>query len=447
MKNINKILFVFLCVMFLPIMVNAKEKCTVVSGNKTDIGSEIACGSEHFYIVDSNDKETKMLAKYNLNTGVTIHKEKIERTADDTRDDYDYCSDLAASKYAMMKSDGFYNADGYCFYATFNSKKQHRYKYITIDENDTRTSDEICREYAISNNGEYYDSYTYNNRISCSYYIIDDDYNMLQKEDAKSAHWDADLNYLYPQVGDVYMFQNGGAADSNMIFEDGISKNTNPVQPDTGFYDFQIDYSHLSDYDPEETVDYGNYRGITKPLYTYKYLLEKMGYSINDISLLSISELDGIVYKTSNKNLPLKEWGENYDVINAGYNNSAIQATFGDLKPFISKDYSWLYSTTYWNSTVFNDSNNPPHHYTYRNTYFVFTAEQGKLCGAGFQTCAPETTLGCGIRPVITINSEDIVEPPRTIINNPQTGGIAVLVLVGLCGLLFIGRKSLKRFS
>ena len=86
-------------------------------------------------------------------------------------------------------------------------------------------------------------------------------------------------------------------------------------------------------------------------------------------------------------------------------------------KSFIPNDYSWLYSTTYWNSTVFNDNGLRPS--TFRNTYFVFTAEQGKLCGAGFQTCAPETTLGCGVRPVITINSEDIVEPPRTIINNP----------------------------
>lgn len=437
MRKIERFLFIILCVMLFPVMVDAKEKCTVVSGNKTDIGSEIACGSEHFYIVDSNENETKMLAKYNLNTGVTIHKEKLEEGQN--------CYELATSKGGIVKSDGFYHEDGYCFYTTVNSRKQIRFQYLTIAENDTRTPEDICREYAISDNGEYKSSSLYANEIYCSYYVTDDSYSLLQKEDAKSAHWDADLNYLYPQVGDVYMFQNGGAVDSNMIFEDGISKNTNPVQPDTGFYDFQIDYSHLSDYDPEETVDYGNVRGITKPLYTYKYLLEKMGYSINDISLLSISELDDIVYKISNNNLPLKEWGENYDVINYGYGNSAIKATFGDLKPFISKDYSWLYSTTYWNSTVFNDNGHIPS--TYRHTYFVFTAEQGKLCGAGFQTCAPETTLGCGIRPVITINTEDIVEPPRTIINNPQTGGIAAFVLVWLCGLFFIGRKVLKRIN
>lgn len=102
----------------LPIMANAKEKCTVVSGNKTDIGSEIACGSEHFYIVDSNENETKMLAKYNLNTGVTIHKEKLEEGQD--------CYELATSKGGTVKSDAFYYEDGYCFYYTVNAKKTLR---------------------------------------------------------------------------------------------------------------------------------------------------------------------------------------------------------------------------------------------------------------------------------------------------------------------------------
>ena len=430
MKKFSKILFVFMCVMFLPLMVNAKEKCTVVSGNKTDIGSEIACGSEHFYIVDSNEKEVKMLAKYNLNTGITIHKEKLEEGQT--------CDELATSKGGTVKSDGFYHEDGYCFYYTLNAKKHIKNVTLNFDDSDARTPEEICREYAISDNGEYKSSSSlYANEIFCSYYVTDDSYNLLQSEDAKSAHWDADLNYLYPQVGDVYMLQNGDASSSIMLYEDGISQNTNPVQPETDFYDLKINLSYLSNYDPEDTINYGNRLGITKPLYTYKYLLEKMGYSINDISLLSISELDDIVYKISNKNLPLKEWGENYDVINYG------QVTFGNLKPFIPKDYSWLYSTTYWNSTVFNGYSQ----YTYRNTFFVFTAEQGKLCGAGFQNCAPETTLGCGIRPVITINSEDIVEPKREVIVNPETASITVLVLVGLCCLLIIGRQSLKRIS
>ena len=216
MKKINILIFVFLCVMFLPIMANAKEKCTVVSGNKTDIGSEIACGSEHFYIVDSNENETKMLAKYNLDTGVTIHKEKLEEGQN--------CYELATSKDGTVKSDGFYEEDGYCFYFTVNAKKHIKNVTLNVDDNDARTPEEICREYAISDNGEYYDSYGYGKHVYCSYYyLFDDDYNMLQKEDAKSAHWDDNLNYLYPQVGDVYMVHVGYVASAAMNFEEGLT--------------------------------------------------------------------------------------------------------------------------------------------------------------------------------------------------------------------------------
>ena len=89
---------ILLFMVFVPFMVNAKEYCKVVSGNGKDIGSEIACGTEHFYIIDSNKDEVKMLAKYNLNVGVTIYKEKIEKESGDTRNDLQYCSDLANSK-------------------------------------------------------------------------------------------------------------------------------------------------------------------------------------------------------------------------------------------------------------------------------------------------------------------------------------------------------------
>lgn len=344
------LLSIILSLLLLPLVVNAKDFCKVVDGDGKKIGSEIACGSEHFYVLNSNNNTIKLLAKYNLNTGVVISKEKIEKNASDTRTDNEYCEELAISKGGTIKHDGFYNEDGYCFIMT-----------------------PILKE------------------------------KTIQREDAKSAHWNKDGEYLYPQVGDVYMFQNGDIVTNTMHYEEGISTNTNPIQQDTNFYDFKIDLSYLSNYNPEETIENGNERGITKPLYTYKYLLEKMGYSINDISLLSISELDEIVYKTSNEKLPLKEWGENYDILHNG--NHLLQATFGNLKPYISKEYSWLYSTTYWNSTIFDDSNSQ-HGHTYRNTYFVFTAEQGKLCGAGFAFCAPETALGCGIRPVITIPNE-----------------------------------------
>ncbi len=399
MKRFSKILFVFMCVMFLPLMVNAKEKCTVVSGNKTDIGSEIACGSEHFYIVNSDDKEVKMLAKYNLNVGVSIYKEKIEKAEGDTRTDLQYCLDLANSKGAIYKYDDFYNANGYCFYA----------KKIETDR-------------------------------------------VLQSEEAVSAHWDKDGNYLYPQVGDVYfsfdelLYLNSlltGYSQENEYSYFEIDK----VIENSRFIDYNFKFDKFNDNSPIiNYTSHGYPYGIMNTLGHYKNELTNMDINVNDISLLSISELDDIVNKISNKRLPFNYWTNNYDVVSEQYNHSYNTTTnneisFGSLKEYIPEDYDWLYSTSYWNRTIFYGED------SFANLYFVFTSGLGKICGAGFPTCAPETAIGTGVRPVITINSEDIVEPPRTIINNPQTGGIAAFVLVWLCGLFFIGRKVLKRIS
>ena len=321
MKKI--LLPILLFVMFIPFEVGAKEYCKVVDGDGKSIGSEISCGSEHFYIIDSNEDEIKMLAKYNLYTGVTIYKEKLEEGQT--------CAELASSNGGVVKHDDFYNAPGYCFYS------------VRIEEE-----------------------------------------KILQKEEAKSAHWDEDLNYLYPQIGDVYISYS--ARDADLFFR---AKDT-PVQENTKFYDFEINMEN-------EDND-----GLIKSLRRYKEGLEEENYTINKIELLSLSELENIINKISNQSLPLQEWSQNVEVVTPG-TFIETEVHFGDLKPYISPQYSWLYSTTYWNSTLYEVSRHP----TYGPVnYYVFVAEQGKLCGAGFHYCAPETVLGCGLRPVITIPNE-----------------------------------------
>ena len=161
----KKILFVILMMMCIPFYVSAKEYCKVVSGNGKDIGSEIACGTEHFYIIDSNEDEIKMLAKYNL------YKENIEKEDNDSRTDVQYCYDLALSKGGTLKNDSFYNAPGYCFY--------------TIDINEE---------------------------------------SIHQSENAISAHWDDNENYIYPQVGDVYVGATGNIVGSVYDTDFEISK-------------------------------------------------------------------------------------------------------------------------------------------------------------------------------------------------------------------------------
>ena len=143
--------------------------------------------------------------------------------------------------------------------------------------------------------------------------------------------------------------------------------------------------------------------GIAEKIYEYRGNLMDMGYEIRKIDLLSVSEIDKIAEEKSGNRLPLVQWSNELRTGTGdhgglpGDNGTTITDTkiFGDIKPYIPKEYDWLYSTTYWNKTMWDN-------------YYMFVAQQGKLCGAGFQACAPETTLGCGIRPVITIARSDI---------------------------------------
>ena len=343
MKKI--LLPILLFVMFIPFEVGAKEYCKVVSGNGKDIGSEIACGTEHFYIIDSNEDEIKMLAKYNLYTGVTIDKIDIKKEAGDTRTDEEYCLALAQEKGGTLRRDGVYNVNGYCFIET----------RINADE-------------------------------------------IKQSSDAKSAHWDENENYLYPQVGDVYLFSgdsssahNSGHPEFANTEIESHTLDSSVTYEDEAFKDFIIDYS-------KNTI-------ITKKLIAYQQTFSNLGIDIENIDLLSLDEINNIIYSKTNKKLPLLEWGDAIREIHTspglgGSTRYNTMATFGSLKGYIPDEYRWLYSTTYWNKTVFLNGN------TYMGRYYVFVAEEGKLCGAGFGYCAPQTTLGCGIRPVVTIPNE-----------------------------------------
>ena len=148
-----------------------------------------------------------------------------------------------------------------------------------------------------------------------------------------------------------------------------------------------------------------------------------MGYDIKKIALLPLSKLDELAKKISNQSLPLKEWGDNLQIIQGEYthrgNQYGTEIHFGDLKQYITKDYSWLYSTTYWNSSTYLLSETIQAFVP--NRYYVFTAEQGKLCGAGFAACAPETALGCGIRPVVTISNNNLKYLIKTITDENGT--------------------------
>ena len=57
--------------------VGTSKPCTIVSGDGTNVGDEITCGTENFYVMSNDGNNITMLAKYNLKVG------RIYTTLDD----------------------------------------------------------------------------------------------------------------------------------------------------------------------------------------------------------------------------------------------------------------------------------------------------------------------------------------------------------------------------
>lgn len=310
------------------------NKCVFLKGNVNTFGSEVVCGTEHFYVLSNDGEEVRLFSKYNLNVGNSIYRESINKKSNDSRIDKTYCSDLAKKYGAQNRANDYYDQEGYCFY-----------------EMNFGLPDVI-----------------------------------KQSKNHSSAHFDENDNYLYPQVGDIY-----------------LNSGTNPETAQYANVDPNITYSDTSYFD----YLVGPETNVLGPILTeYTNTLSNMigNNEIVDIDLLSLSEIDSLALKYSNQQLPLQEWGDAVKAIpyiNEGFIVGRIiyntDATFGHIDNYIPNDYSWLWSTSYWLSTAFSSGN------TYYGKYYMFVAPLGKICGSGFQYCASATALGTGIRPVITI--------------------------------------------
>lgn len=88
----KKVLFILVFFVLAITIVSAEETCEVLSGNVKDIGTEIACGSEHFYVIENDGTNIKMLSKYNLYVGLEINQ--VGPTYDNLWEAKAYCDSL-----------------------------------------------------------------------------------------------------------------------------------------------------------------------------------------------------------------------------------------------------------------------------------------------------------------------------------------------------------------
>lgn len=381
-----------LIILLIPFIVHAKEYCKVVEGNGKDTGSEISCGTEHFYIVDSSEDEIRALAKYNLYVGEIIEKIKIDREIEDPTAEYYYCVDLARRNNATSYRDGFYNVHGYCFLATNIDNID-----VSWATNDSSYTDETCLNHMneLNNNDNEY-TYFYHSLVSGTCYYKKILKNIKQNENAVSVHWDENNNYLFPQVGDIYIngFRNTFMQAVNIYYSDFYLDNMNTGEKyDNYFYDLVL----------------GN-GPISVRLNNYKKTLEELGFTINNVNLLSLGDINNI-NKSINKteeSFPYEEW------YNHSRNIVPPHYEFGSIKEYLPNKGSFLYNTSYWIRTGFDltTNSNPMG----LNSVIIINSNGG-VCSSELtvnsniiNTCqfivSTTSKLGAGLRPLITIPNE-----------------------------------------
>ena len=313
-------------------------KCTIISGNGKKIGSEIECAGERFYVLKSDGNTVKLLSKYNLLIGESIFKEKNSKVENDSRNNNDYCLDLAYEKGGSYRNDNFYNAPGYCF---------------------------IVKQYTTTN-------------------------NLLQHEKALSAHWDENNNYLYPQVGDIYITaqsQNGSQSPA--------------------FYDLKVDQQSSSKYEGYfYDLNIGN-GPVSQYLAAYKTSLQNLGFTVNLVDLMTLEDISDAIIENG-KTIPYLEWYNHTREISPPFYD------FASLKDFLSDNEAFMYGTTYWIRSGYELANNQ---IGINNLIFVDT--HGGVCSSGVVTgtytgynCQSyiklTTTLGAGVRPAVVMPLSNI---------------------------------------
>lgn len=339
MKNIIKsCLFLLL---FVPLIVNAKQ-CTIVSGNGKEIGSEIACGSEHFYVLENNNNKIRMLSKYNLNVGDKIDVFDIpeeDRTVFNWEEHLSGKEHLECLNYA--KTHGY--PDAYYGYAT---------NIISNGLNDNRVA--TCRVYEQMN-----------------------EEHTLQDSRAIGTKLDGNGKSILPLYGITYMVPEWGPdgdAYGNEYDEQGNLITTYEYEEENGTK-------------VKENTYFGRY------LESYKEELNSQEYSVDDVSFIGLKNTLDLLKKVS---------GQNIDVV-LTYDDSFLGKM--DIKDYVPEQYSWIYSITYWLGSGFNltvDQWQQTQQGSQYNDYFI--SNEGLLCAIGRGECSYfEYPIGNGVRPMVTI--------------------------------------------
>jgi len=342
MKNKLYLLLLLLVIPFYASAAGTGAHCDVIKGTGNDIGDEINCAGEHFYIIDKANNKTRMLAKYNLlNGAVLVDVEVSEERYNQLVDMYDDGNGVPMKKVIMNEPE----------FSIYN-------EVMSITE-----KQRVYREY----DGYYFKIYgdLPNKNVS------DEKSLVHQSELAIGAHGN-ELGKPDPvQIG-IFTTMGPNLRDKTDVYD--------------GYY-----------VDSDETIQ------SELQLYMYDDYLKDRNINIDNIDLISLKELKNIVYKVSGSVLPLKDWFENQQALVNGNREYQDVFVLGNLKEYLPAGYEWLYSTTYYTKTGvpdvsrnwFQDNRGPD-----LSDYIYFVDTLGFICSK--YGC--DSAVGAGARPVVTID-------------------------------------------
>ncbi len=505
----KKILFM-IAMSFLFIGSVFAKDCTIVSGTGKNIGDEVACGDELFYVISNDGDTIKLMGKYNLMVGETFEKLDL----DDVYFEDSYLIYLNDEVREKLK-EGYYIDDvyrteeadgGYTYHTIYFAKhSDYVHQYVYFDDRIDTEKEALTHKDVKALVNEGYGVYDYYfdkdgifmvdlvKSINWSYKTLyfEDDLSMVeiyQRDDVKELLEEGyvlgwlfyddsfvknDSFHIYEVNGAtfykgieedkyVYLFDEPvSEADLNSFLDNDVRINelydkydyideklsdtlydasgvgstmyygvifttyygyenfyTGEVRQNeialgahgTGVKPDPIEVGVLSGYDVtgdfrssdvfmDSITNYRYYDNTQSYWYLkeYKNQLKDLGYKVKSVNTLTLEELMILVEEVSGEEIPIydwidAEWEEDYDEISDGY-----FYRIGSIKDIVSEEYSWLWGTTYWlRSGILDD-------YGYMD-YTLFVESKGDLCADYY--CAE--SVGAGLRPVITMNAEDI---------------------------------------
>ena len=389
MKNKNLLPIIILLLLF-PFIVEGKEKCSIIGNDKFDIGTEVACGTEHFYVIENNKDNVKLLSKYNLYVGTILNKINIDmnKTYIKYKCESSNCNYLSGQTEYYFENEQVQNVN------EWENRIKDKYDldglYTFLSNNGQPYSEGNFAIYDIVKGDPYTegDNTYYRTTYKLYPYMTINEYTegfALQNILALGVTGEKG-NANYPIYATLPLFNDRDGStedyfDNLDVFEEGFTN-----------FKFKSD------------TDVRNY------LNAYYDNLENMGFDVLDVDIINMKELNDLVFALTNKNLPLNRWyGETFD--DPGMEeDSTIYYFLGDLKEYVPNKYSWLWGTSYWTSTLgrFIGKNNEPT--IENNVYFVSSA--GEICFSLSKACSGVPRAG--LRPVVTMEKNNIKFKIRT---------------------------------